>query len=77
MCTYMYTSTGCFAKEGEKEKRDSWRTAIKARRLNAPAGLVFVPFRVEIGGAWGPAARGFFNESLAIAHMGRDIDTYH
>ena len=32
-----------------------------------------MPFIVEIRGAWGPGARNFFNESLAMAHMGRDI----
>ena len=34
-------------------------------------------FSVEIGGVWGPAARNFFKESIALAHDTRDIDLYH
>ena len=37
----------------------------------------FVPFSIEIGGVWGPAARKFLRESIAMAHSDRDIDLYH
>ena len=46
-------------------------------RINAPAGVEFVPFSIEVSGVWGPAARGFFRESIAMAHSARDIDLYH
>ena len=72
-----YSETGCFAKEGERLKWKSWRDAINERRIHAPAGVVFVPFSIEIGGYWGPAARRFFTESVAMAHSDRDIDLYH
>ena len=37
----------------------------------------FVPFSIEAGGVWGPAARKFFRECLALADDDRDIDLYH
>ena len=37
----------------------------------------FVPFSIEAGGVWGPAARKFFRECLALANDDRDIDLYH
>ena len=73
----VYSETGCFAKEGERIKRKSWKDAIDERGGHAPAGVEFVPFSVEIGGVWGPAARNFFRESIALAHDARDIDLYH
>ena len=37
----------------------------------------FVPFSVEVGGAWGPAAKRFFNTCVQLANDDRDIDLYH
>ena len=39
--------------------------------------LKFVPFCVEVGGAWGSAAKTFFNTCVALAGDDRDIDLYH
>jgi len=39
--------------------------------------IEFVPFSLEVGGVWGPAARRFFDECLDAAHTDRDIDFYH
>ena len=36
-----------------------------------------MPFSVEAGGVWGPAARRFFKECIALANDDRDIDLYH
>ena len=36
-----------------------------------------VPFSIEAGGVWGPVARKFFRECLALANDDRDIDLYH
>ena len=33
----------------------------------------FVPFSIEAGGVWGPAAKKFFRECLALADDDRDI----
>ena len=40
-------------------------------------GVEFVPFSIEAGGVWGPAAKKFFRECLALADDDRDIDLYH
>ena len=37
----------------------------------------FVPFSIEVGGVWGPAARRFFDGCLAAANDARDVDFYH
>ena len=37
----------------------------------------FVPFCVEVGGAWGSAAKTFFNMCVELAGDDRDIDLYH
>ena len=37
----------------------------------------FVPFSIEVGGVWGPAARRFFDGCLATANDARDVDFYH
>ena len=37
----------------------------------------FVPFCVAVGGAWGSAAKTFFNTCVALAGDDRDIDLYH
>ena len=36
-----------------------------------------VPVAPEAGGVWGPAARKFFRECIALADDDRDIDLYH
>ena len=40
-------------------------------------GVEFVPFSIEAGGVWGPAAQKFFRECIALADDDRDIDLYH
>ena len=40
-------------------------------------GVEFVPFSIEAGGVWGPAAKKFFRECLALADDDRDVDLYH
>ena len=40
-------------------------------------GVEFVPFSIEAGGVWGPAARKFFRECVALADDDRDVDLYH
>jgi len=72
-----YTSTGQFAAEGESDKRRSWEQAMKAKRQSGYDDIEFVPFSLEVGGVWGPAARRFFDECLDAAHTDRDIDFYH
>ena len=38
----------------------------------------FVPFSIEAGGVWGPAAQQFFNVCVSKAdNADRDIDLYH
>ena len=51
----------------------SWRKAMGRRADD----VEFVPFSVEAGGVWGPAARKFFRECLALADDDRDVDLYH
>ena len=46
-------------------------------RTRAAGGVEFVPFSIEAGGVWGPAAQKFFRECLALADDDRDIDLYH
>ena len=36
-----------------------------------------MPFSLEVGGAWGPAAKRFFNTCVKLAGDDRDIDLYH
>ena len=69
--------TGQFACEGEAQKRQSWKKAMKAKRQSGYDDIEFVPFSLEVGGVWGPAARRFFDECLDAAHTDRDIDFYH
>ena len=57
-------------------------SATSRVRHNVPGNstvqhVEFVPFSIEVSGVWGPAARGFFRESIAMAHSARDIDLYH
>ena len=73
-----YTRTGCKAEAGEKEKPDSWNEAIQRRQDIAAAHVSFVPFSIEAGGVWGPAAQAFFEEAAFYNHYNeRDIDRYH
>ena len=58
-------------------KRNSWEQAMKAKRQSGYDDIEFVPFSLEVGGVWGPAARRFFDECLDAAHTDRDIDFYH
>ena len=52
--------------------RDAMQRARVPRERNE-----FVPFSIEAGGVWGPAAKKFFRECLALADDDRDIDLYH
>ena len=65
------------ARQGEKEKWRSWKLAIQRRQDRSTLDVQFVPFSVEVGGAWGPAARRFFNTCVQLANDDRDIDLYH
>ena len=49
---------------------------MQSARTHA-GGVEFVPFSIEAGGVWGPAARRFFKECIALANDDRDIDLYH
>ena len=72
-----YSHTGWGAVQGERQKRDSWRKSIDRRRDMSAGDVEFVPFSIEAGGVWGPAAKKFFRECLALADDDRDIDLYH
>ena len=56
-----YQHTGWGAKHGEKEKRKSWGAALKRRREWSTRDIEFIPFSLEAGGVWGPAAKSFSN----------------
>ena len=62
---------------GESEKRPSWEDAIDRRRALSTNEVQFVPFSIEAGGAWGPAARRFFEDCLELADSERNVDLYH
>ena len=73
-----YQWTGWGAKHGEREKRKSWSEALKRRQEESTHHIEFVPFSVEAGGVWGPAAQKFFNDCASKAdNLDRDIDLYH
>ena len=72
-----YSHTGWGAAQGEQQKRDSWDEAIERRRHLSAGGVEFVPFSIEAGGVWGPAAQKFFRDCVALADDDRDIDLYH
>ena len=59
------------------EKDRNWRKAIKRRQEVSTHEVRFVPFSLEVGGAWGPAAKRFFNTCVKLAGDDRDIDLYH
>ena len=71
-----YSHVGWGAAHGEQQKRDSWDEAIRRRRNLSAGGVEFVPFSIEAGGVWGPAARRFFKGCIALANDDRDIDLY-
>ena len=50
---------------------------IKSTSHARASKFKFVPFSIEAGGVWGPAARGFFNECLKLAGSDRNVDLYH
>ena len=72
-----YQRAGWGAAVGENEKRSRWKTAIRSRQASVTHDVVFVPFCVEVGGAWGSAANNFFNTCVELAGDDRDIDLYH
>ena len=72
-----YREAGWGARHGEKEKWRNWKLAIKRRQEQSTLEVQFVPFSVEVGGAWGPAAKRFFNTCVQLANDDRDIDLYH
>ena len=72
-----YDYTGWGAKQGERQKWDSWNEAIERRVAMSAHDVRFVPFSIEAGGVWGPAAQGFFDECLKLADSDRNVDLYH
>ena len=72
-----YTTTGVGCLRGEAQKKRSWEKAMKRKLAEGYDDMEFVPFSIEVGGVWGPAARRFFDECLDAAHTDRDIDFYH
>ena len=72
-----YDHTGWGAEYGEQEKEASWKEAIQRRREWAAHDVEFVPFSIEAGGVWGPAAKRFFETCLKLADSDRDVDLYH
>ena len=54
-----YDYAGWGARQGETEKDRNWRKAIKRRQEVSTHEVRFVPFSLEVGGAWGPAAKRF------------------
>ena len=44
-----YQSTGWGATHGERQKRKSWREALKRRREGSAHGVEFVPLSMEVG----------------------------
>ena len=72
-----YDHTGWGAEQGERHKQESWDEAIDRRMAMSANDVKFVPFSIEAGGVWGPAAQGFFNECLKLADSDRNVDLYH
>ena len=63
------------AEWGETQKRQSWNAAIERRKELKE--VEFVPFSIEAGGVWGPAATRFFDLCLKLADSDRNVDLYH
>ena len=72
-----YTTTGVGCLRGEAQKKRSWEKAMKRKLAEGYDDIEFVPFSIEAGGVWGPAARRFFDGCLDAANTDRDIDFYH
>ena len=72
-----YVGAGSGAAIGEADKERRWKEAIKSRQDRVAHEVKFVPFCVEVGGAWGSAAKTFFNTCVVLAGDDRDIDLYH
>jgi len=72
-----YQRAGWGAALGEKDKERRWREAIRHRQDRVAHDVRFVPFCVEVGGAWGSKAKTFFQTCVALAGDDRDIDLYH
>ena len=51
--------------------------AIDRRREVSANDVEFVPFSIEAGGVWGPAARKFFKDCSELADSDRNVDLYH
>ena len=66
------------AEFGEREKESSWGEAVRRRQEESAHCVEFVPFSLEAGGVWGPAAKRFFKRCVAQAdNQDRDVDLYH
>ena len=52
--------------------------AIARRQEESVHNVKFVPFSLEAGGVWGPAAKKFFKQCASQAdNQDRDVDLYH
>ena len=66
------------AEHGEREKESSWSEAVRRRQAESAHCVEFIPFSLEAGGVWGPAAKRFFKRCVARAdNLDRDVDLYH
>ena len=73
-----YQRAGWGAEFGEREKESSWDEAVRRRQEESAHCVEFVPFSLEAGGVWGPAAKRFFKRCVAQAdNQDRDVDLYH
>ena len=73
-----YRHEGWGAEHGEVEKNSSWDAAIGRRQEESVHNVKFVPFSLEAGGVWGPAAKKFFKQCASQAdNQDRDVDLYH
>ena len=63
-------------RRGEQSGIDSMSACRRRQEVSAHE-VRFVPFSLEVGGAWGPAAKRFFNTCVKLAGDDRDIDLYH
>ena len=72
----MVTRVGVLSRASGKSRNRGTRQLI-AEWLCLRTTFSFVPFSIEAGGVWGPAAQGFFNECLKLADSDRNVDLYH
>ena len=69
MCSDIATGNRVWAQVAQLE-------GSSARRL--VGDVKFVPFSLEAGGVWGPAAKKFFKQCASQAdNQDRDVDLYH